>query len=499
MIFTPSSFFKRRIVLSKLFESVPENYLTEFKNKIVFDNFMKMRILNVGLCVWITIMLMMDSILKDRVNTVDGYQHFLIIDILLAVLIYTFTLFSHFNTPDIKEETTRLHKTMVIINSIFILFGSCIISSIEHNATSTVPTYIIAVFIIGTIYHFSFIYLLLIYILSSLLILVILYFQGSNIERMILENYSFIGLIGFAMLNARILAYNRKRSFINEMKLSEANLLLHKEIKNKELIEKKLAKSNTDLEERVQQRTDALMKVNKKMEKTIHERMIATDKIKASLREKELLLQEIHHRVKNNLQVVQSLLSLQSRYINNNKTKSVFQESINRIRSMALVHETLYESRDFSSIHMNQYIKKLTVHLQRTYIDPISPIIFEYKIRRIFLPIDLAVPCGLIVNELVTNAMKYAFPEGWEKKKIIQVVFKKEKKGFYNLIVQDNGQGFTAPVNINNPKSLGLQLVYLLSTEQLGGTMKIDTNRETRFEIRFPEKMSHNQFSPAGP
>lgn len=488
MIFPTSMFSKQYINLKKLFEKVPENYLADFNRKTVYDNFMKMRLLNFGLCIWISIMLFMDIVFKENVNKVEGYENFLLIDIILCVLIYAFTLFCHLKTPGTKEETNRLHKSLIVMNSIFVLFGSCVISAVEHNATSNIPTYIIAVFIVGTIYHFRFIYLLSLYILSCLFILAILFYQGFNIERIIVENYSFIGLIGFAMLNARILAYNRKRSFINEMKLSEANILLHKEIKEKELIEKELAKANTDLEKRVLERTKALMEVNKKMEKTIHERLIATDKIKASLREKDILLQEIHHRVKNNLQVVQSLLSLQSRFIQDPKTMSVFQESINRIRSMAIVHETLYESRDFSSINMNQYIRKLAVNLQRTYSDTKSPTFFEYQIRRIFLPIDLAVPCGLIVNELVTNTMKYAFPTNWKNKKIVQIILTKEKDGYFRLIVQDNGQGFKAPVNIDNPKTLGLQLVYLLSTEQLGGKMKIDTAHNTRFDIRFPLK-----------
>lgn len=205
--------------------------------------------------------------------------------------------------------------------------------------------------------------------------------------------------------------------------------------------------------------------------------------VQKDLREKEVLLKEIHHRVKNNLQIIISLLNLQSTYIKDKAAIHAFKESKNRIRSMAIVHEKLYRSKNFASIDFREYTFSIIQELRRIYnMNP--PIEVEIQIDDIRLDLDTAVPCGLILNELVTNAVKHAFPDGQNGKIIIQ--FKKERK--YNVfVVSDNGKGFEPMPNLLFADSLGLKLVGIL-TEQLNGTIQINSINGTRFEIRFPKK-----------
>ncbi|HAG81320.1 MAG TPA: hypothetical protein DCL61_09125, partial [Cyanobacteria bacterium UBA12227] len=215
----------------------------------------------------------------------------------------------------------------------------------------------------------------------------------------------------------------------------------------------------------------------------ITERKQAEMQIQASLREKEVLLQEIHHRVKNNLQVISSLLDLQSQYIEERSTLDLFRESQNRVKSMALVHEKLYQSQDFASINFIEYIENLTSYLFQVYAVVAGTIALELNIDKVNLTIDTAIPCGLIISELVSNALKYAFPSG--RQGTIQVALRAESGDYYTIVVKDNGIGLPTNLNLKTSKSLGLQLVNVL-TEQLEGTLELDCSSGTEFTIRFP-------------
>lgn len=219
---------------------------------------------------------------------------------------------------------------------------------------------------------------------------------------------------------------------------------------------------------------------------------IAEEKIKESLKEKEILLREIHHRVKNNMQIVSSLLSLQSRYIDDKKTFELFRDSQNRVMSMALVHEKLYQSESISEIDLSEYIKSLINDLYRSYGVNNSFISFDVNVDDISLDINTAIPCGLIINELVTNSIKHAFPiKGQEtltsfedEKWKITIDIHSIGENKYKLTVSDNGIGFPDDLDFKNTKSLGLRLVVTL-TEQLHGSIKLDKTDGTKFEIIF--------------
>jgi PAS domain S-box-containing protein len=210
----------------------------------------------------------------------------------------------------------------------------------------------------------------------------------------------------------------------------------------------------------------------------------AEEKIKASLQEKEVLLKEIHHRVKNNLQIIYSLLDLQSQYTDEPVTQSIFQESCNRVKSMALVHETLYQSPDCAKVNFIKYIENLTNNLFQAYGVDVNHILLEKALDEVTLSLDTAIPCGLIINELVSNALKYAFPN--KAKGTIHVSLHCNENKSYTLIIRDNGIGLPINFNLKHLNSLGLNLVHIL-IEQLEGTLELDCRKGTKFCIRFPQ------------
>jgi two-component sensor histidine kinase/putative methionine-R-sulfoxide reductase with GAF domain len=208
------------------------------------------------------------------------------------------------------------------------------------------------------------------------------------------------------------------------------------------------------------------------------------EQLKISLKEKEILLKEIHHRVKNNLQVVSSLLKLQSEYIQNRQMLEMFRESQNRVKSMALIHEKLYQSQDLVKIDFAEYVRNLATYLFRSYRVNPGAITLKRNVDDVSLGIDTAIPCGLIINELVSNSLKHAFPASKEGE--IHIAFHSDKDNQFTLIVSDNGAGLPRDLDFRNTESLGLQLVNLL-VHQLEGTVELDRSGGTTFRITFAE------------
>ena len=221
----------------------------------------------------------------------------------------------------------------------------------------------------------------------------------------------------------------------------------------------------------------------------ITERKQAEEHIKNSLREKEVLLQEVHHRVKNNLQVISSLLNLQSKYVEDEKALELFKESENRVRSMSLIHEKLYQSKHLSQVNFDEYINALISDLIVTYGVNLREISVKVNVENVFLNIGKPIPCGLIINELVSNSLKYAFPDGRRGEIAIEL----RSCGEHNLlIVRDDGIGLPPETNLAESKSLGLKLVNGL-TRQLGGQITLNNEHGTTFEILFPNDNSEDK------
>lgn len=217
----------------------------------------------------------------------------------------------------------------------------------------------------------------------------------------------------------------------------------------------------------------------------ISDRKEAEALLQASVQEKEVLLKEIHHRVKNNLQVISSLLKMQSRSLQDPRIQAMFQDSQSRIHSMALIHQKLYQSQDLARINQGEYIRNLTSNLFRSYsVNPRS-IKLEVNVDDVFMSIDAAIPCGLIINELVTNSLKYAFT-GKALGGKIRIDLHRDAAGQFSLGVGDNGVGLPPHIDWENTQSLGLRLVRTLAA-QLGAKTTLERSMGTVFKLKFTE------------
>jgi len=228
----------------------------------------------------------------------------------------------------------------------------------------------------------------------------------------------------------------------------------------------------------------ALRETNENLKEENAQRLEAEGKLQKSYDEKVILLQEVHHRVKNNLQIIISLLNLQSRYIKDEPTLAAIKDSQNRVRAMALVHEKLYRSEDISFISLEDYVKFLGTGLFQTYDARSRGILFTMEIHNVDVDIDVAIPLGLLINELIANSLKYAFPD--DRKGEIFVGVKKEGNTL-TILFRDTGIGIPADLDWRNVPSLGLRLVTTL-VDQMDGTVELDRSAGTSFTIVVKER-----------
>tara|TARA_R100001129_G_scaffold76552_1_gene52323 strand:- start:87 stop:863 length:777 start_codon:yes stop_codon:yes gene_type:complete len=214
----------------------------------------------------------------------------------------------------------------------------------------------------------------------------------------------------------------------------------------------------------------------------ISERKHREEQIARSLREKETLLSEVHHRVKNNLQIIHSLLDMQTSSVIDIQAREALIDSCNRVRSMAQIHQSLYQSEDIAKVNFADFCESLISSLLATFNVDISRVQVKSNLAHVELTIDQAVPCGLIANELITNALKHGFPDG--AKGQITVSTQMNEQDVVTLRVSDNGRGMPDDFTPGTSDGLGLQLIELLA-DQIGGTLDITTNGETTFVINF--------------
>ncbi len=221
----------------------------------------------------------------------------------------------------------------------------------------------------------------------------------------------------------------------------------------------------------------------------ITERKQAEKKLKASLREKEVLLEEIHHRVKNNFAIIYGLLDIQADYVHDEQSRIVFRDSQHRLQTMALIHEQLYATPDLAQIDLTDYVHTLTTDLFTTYrVNLAHPVEPKLNVHDVLLEIKQAIPCGMIINELVSNALKYAFPAtgDWPPDFVgeVRVIFHSTDEGKYELVVSDNGIGLPADFRLPSNDTLGLFLIDRLA-QQLGGTVEWQRDGGTTCRIMF--------------
>jgi len=241
----------------------------------------------------------------------------------------------------------------------------------------------------------------------------------------------------------------------------------------------------------VKQYIDKQKKINNLLEvesKARKELLTKTQNLESVLLEKEILLKEIHHRVKNNMQVIASLIALQVRNIEGSATIYEFQQIQNRINSMAIVHEMLYQSEYLAQINYDEYVKKLALSLLASMKGKDSNVTFNFNVNQIQLNIDTAIPLGLLINELLTNALKYAFPNGQKGEVHLSI---KQVSDDYELIISDNGVGYSFDGDLDKLKTLGMRLVHSL-VEQLEGTIVHKNRNGTSYFITFKNTDSSN-------
>lgn len=214
----------------------------------------------------------------------------------------------------------------------------------------------------------------------------------------------------------------------------------------------------------------------------VAERERVEETFKASLRQQEMLLREVHHRIKNNLQIISSLLDIQASSVEAPHIAEMFMDVQNRVISMALIHETLYQSGDLRMVNFGVYVRTLGEQIFRSYNVLPHRIALQIRVDEVMLDTNQAIPCGLILNELLSNCLKHAFPD--ERGGEIHIELRSDAAPRVTMIVRDTGIGFPAGVDSRHPETLGLQLVYSL-TEQLGGTLEAESKGGTTFTLTF--------------
>ena len=334
---------------------------------------------------------------------------------------------------------------------------------------------------------------------------------GQNVTRMMPESYQnhhlkkFNDRINFTSENAtpqilEIEGLKQDQSrfpmeiSISEISMDEERLFvcIARDISTRKKIEQELHKNRIELELKVLRRTADLLETNRQLQQEVIEREKTQDRLRTSLKEKEILLREVHHRTKNNLQIISSLYGMALNHTRGDHYKNMLRENHNRILSIALVHDRIFRSNELTQVNSEEYIRSLGTALLHSFGYEESQIRLTVQTDGTPMGLDLGIYCGLILNELITNSLKHAFakPSNGE----ISIHFRATDHNTLHLTVADNGIGLPSDFDIHNNPSLGLQLVISLVEEQLNGTLKFNREPGTEFQIDIPNGAQHEYF-----
>ncbi|MFH1013745.1 MAG: histidine kinase dimerization/phosphoacceptor domain -containing protein [Thermoplasmatota archaeon] len=416
--------------------------------------------------------------------------------------IYLPVIFFHFTYLFPKQSIRKRH--IYFLGSQYLLCIGLYLyfmyhSSIDDVYTSDLGNY---VYFNGKTFIIGF-YLIILLILAICNLFQRYLKETSPIEKQQIRHVFFGGLIAIiiVVIHIVLLFFKIKTFFMIPIAITifsifiaaailKFNLFIYKPMSEIMLAKEKIVLLNRDeLEKEVEARTTALIGINENLEKEVLERRKAEEQLTKSLREKEVLLKEIHHRVKNNLQIISSLIYLQNRKIQDPKINELLNEVNNRIRSMSLIHENIYKSENFDTIDLHAYVRAIIRELVSVYKIDENNVTLTISIQNVFVDINTAILCGLIINELVTNAIKYAFPQQRKGEIVVEAISYSNQ---FSLVIRDNGIGIPKDIDIKNTKTLGLQLVNTL-VKQLNGKLDITIKDGTEFRISCPKDEDHTR------
>lgn len=278
------------------------------------------------------------------------------------------------------------------------------------------------------------------------------------------------------------MAFNNTEQYLQKIKHLENELkLAHEE---KEETARKFYDLYNQMEDEVRRRASQIRDQNFQLQEEVRKRNIAEENLKKALKEKEYLFRELHHRVKNNLQLISSIINLQIKDTNNSEVKTLLIESQQKLKSMALIHDFVYDTGTSDKINLSDYLDFLSKEIYRSVVKHFSQIQLQREIQKdIVTSVKTALPCGLIINELLINSAKHAFPG--DKKGTIRIALQSGENSL-QLSVSDNGTGMTNEEFQKQDKCLGLNLVKLLVENQLKGDLKFDGGNGTSFLFKLP-------------
>lgn len=454
-----------------------------YETNVFFLNFSRIQIFILYFLIIALYLLCSNILIEDQNFNTAIFDNNCWFEISLIITV----LFLYFILNKLKpghiSELKNYHNILLTILSCFLISQLAIIANLKFSNSVNFFYYSFGFIILVTLFTVSFKILFLIHTVSFIFyIFPVLVFNNSAFWQ-----FNVIGansIFFFAILLSKYLNLYRKSEFIRQKELFNQTQELKDEVEKTKISDQEIQKTKDELEVKVNERTKELANAYYELVMKLNESQEKEEKIRESLKEKEIMLQEIYHRVNNNLQIVLSMFRMQQRRIQNEDVLNELRSSENRIKSMSLIHQALYNSNDLSKVNFSDYLKSQIRHLFNVYEIKSSDIITTVNCADVFLDVSTAIPCGFIANELISNSLKYAFPDDKGK---ITISLDEEPDNNFVLIVEDNGVGVPEGVDFKNSETLGFLLVQTLS-KQIHGNTELIRNDGTIIKVNFVNK-----------